>query len=144
MVQPRKNFAAPKQFGPMNLKSRLKSSNISCALVSIQPNAVVKSFLFILEICSIKKRLGKVSFYWGEWAGASEGSVLSKFFTNWGRSNLFCSQPGEGHSFFGKEKINPCRFYFVYISKATSQDYSKLFTGVEKFIYQKTIFSQLT
>ena len=34
----------------MNLKSRLEFSNISCALVSIQPNAVVKIFLFILEI----------------------------------------------------------------------------------------------
>ena len=55
-------------------------------------------------------------------AGALDGRVLSKFFTNWGRSNLFYSQPGEGHSFFGKEKITPCRFYFVYTSKATSQD----------------------
>ena len=64
-------------------------------------------------------------FYWwggGGWAGASEGRVLSNFFTNWGGSNLFYSQPGEGHSFIGKEKISPCRFYFVYTSKATSQD----------------------
>ena len=37
----------------------------------------------------------------GGWAGASEG---------------------EGHSFFGKEKITSCHFYFVYTSKATSQD----------------------
>ena len=44
------------------------------------------------------------------------------FFTNWGGSNLFFSQPGEDHSFFGKEKNTPCRFYFVYTSKATSQD----------------------
>ena len=58
----------------------------------------------------------------GGWAGASEGRVISKFFTNWGGSNLFYSQPGEGHSFFGKEKNTPCRFYFVYTSKATSQD----------------------
>ena len=51
-------------------------------------------------------------FYWGGgWGGASEGRVLSKFFTNWGGSNLFYSKPGEGHSFFGKEKkITPCRF----------------------------------
>ena len=27
------------------------------------------------------------------------------------------SQPGEGQSFFGKEKITPCRFYFVYQAK---------------------------
>ena len=31
---------------------------------------------------------------------ASEGRVLSNFFTNWGGSNLFYSQLGEGHSFF--------------------------------------------
>ena len=40
----------------------------------------------------------------GGWAGALKGRVLSKFFTNWGGSNLFYSQPGEGHSFLGKEK----------------------------------------
>ena len=49
------------------------------------------------------------------------GRVLSKFFTNWGGSNLFYSQPGEGHSFFGKEEITLCRFYFLYRSKGTSQ-----------------------
>ena len=37
-------------------------------------------------------------------------------------NHSFYSQPGEGHSFFGKEKITPYRFYFVYTSKATSQD----------------------
>ena len=47
----------------------------------------------------------------GGWAGSSDGRVLTKFFTNWGGSNLLYFQPGEGHSFF---------------------------------IYQKTIFSQLT
>ena len=36
---------------------------------------------------------------WG-WAEAPEGRVINKFFTNWGGSNLFYSQPGEGHSFF--------------------------------------------
>ena len=36
----------------------------------------------------------------GGWAGASEGRVISNFFTNWEGSNLFYSQPGEGHSFF--------------------------------------------
>ena len=41
----------------------------------------------------------------GGGAGASEGRVTSKFFTNWGGSNLFYSQPGEGHSFYGKEKL---------------------------------------
>ena len=69
---------------------------------------------------------GKVRFFIGGgrggWAGASKGRALSKFSTNWGGSNLFYSQPGEGHSFFGKEKITPCRFYFVYTSKATGKD----------------------
>ena len=54
--------------------------------------------------------------------GASEVRVLSKYFTNWRGSSLFYYQPGEGHSFFGKEKITTCHFYFVYTSKATSQD----------------------
>ena len=71
--------------------------------------------------------LGKVRFLLGEggggWAGASEGRILIKFFRNWGGSNLFYSQPGEGHSqFLVRKKITPCRFYFVYTSKATSQD----------------------
>ena len=35
---------------------------------------------------------------------ASEGKVISKYFTNWGGSNLFYMQPGEGDSFFWKEK----------------------------------------
>ena len=29
------------------------------------------------------------------------------FFTNWEGSNLFYSQPEEGHRFFGEEKITP-------------------------------------
>ena len=92
--------------------------------------------------------LGKVRFLLGgggggRWAGASEGRqprplpffkgkalgtrldgrVLSNFFfTNWAGSNLFYSQPREGHSFLWQGKITPCRFYFVYTSKATSQD----------------------
>ena len=80
------------------------------------------STLIILDITKTSSNKGRYVFYWGRWAGASEGRVLSKFFTHWGRSNLFYSQPGEGHSYFDKEKITPCRFYFVYTSKATSQD----------------------
>ena len=45
----------------------------------------------------------------GGWAGVSEGRVISKYFTNWGGSNLFYMQLGKGHSSFGKEKITPCR-----------------------------------
>ena len=38
------------------------------------------------------KHQGKVCFFIGEGGGgASEGRVLSKFFTNWGGSNLFYS-----------------------------------------------------
>ena len=39
------------------------------------------------------------------WAGASEGRVISKYFTNWGGSNLFHTQLGEGRSIFCKEKL---------------------------------------
>ena len=50
--------------------------------------------------------LGKVRFYLGGggWAGASEGRVISKYFTNWGGSNLFYTQPGEGRSIFWQGK----------------------------------------
>ena len=34
----------------------------------------------------------------------AERRVISKFFTNWGGSNLFYSQPGEGHRFFWQGK----------------------------------------
>ena len=48
--------------------------------------------------------LGKVRFELGGWAGALEGRVISKYFTNWGGSNLFDTQPREGHSFFWQGK----------------------------------------
>ena len=47
----------------------------------------------------------------GGWAGALEGRVISKYFTNWGGSNLFDTQPGEGHSFFWQGK-----YYFMSVS----------------------------
>ena len=54
--------------------------------------------------------LGKVRFLLGGGgggsAGASEGRILIKFFRNWGGSNLFYSQPGEGHSQFLVRKKN--------------------------------------
>lgn len=34
----------------------------------------------------------------------------------------FILNPGRVIVFFGKEKISPCRFYFVYTSKATCRD----------------------
>ena len=64
----------------------------------------------------------------GGWAGAlaraSEGRVISKLFTNWGGSNLFYSQLGEGHRFFlGKEKITPCHLVDSYFLKNTQSVY---------------------
>ena len=64
--------------------------------------------------------LGMERFLLGGWAGASEGRVLTNFFTNWGGQEppgegqtCFVPQQGEVHSFFGKEKITPCRFHFA-------------------------------
>ena len=45
----------------------------------------------------------------GGFRASKGGRVISKSFANWGGLNLFCSQPGESHTFFGKE--NTCRFY---------------------------------
>ena len=58
------------------------------------------------ELISRVLLLGKVRFYWGAggWAGALEGRVIGKYFTNWGGSNLFDTQPGEGHSLFWQGK----------------------------------------
>ena len=39
------------------------------------------------------------------WAGASEGRVICKYFTNLGGSNLFYMQLGEGHSFLARKKL---------------------------------------
>ena len=40
----------------------------------------------------------------GEGRGASKGRVISKLYINWRGSNLFYSQPREGHSFFWQGK----------------------------------------
>ena len=58
---------------------------------------------------------------WGGGPGLWMGGSLVNFLQI-GKVKPVYSQPGEGHSFFGKEKITPFRFYFVYTSKATSQD----------------------
>ena len=55
----------------------------------------------------------------GGCAGDSEGSVISKYFTNYGGSNLFYTQPGEGRSIFCKEKITPCRLVDSYLLTKT-------------------------
>ena len=71
--------------------------------------------------------IGEDTFFIGgrgrEWAGASEGRVLSKFFTNWGGSNLFfCSSTGGGSQFFGKEKLLDIASILQCTSKATSEN----------------------
>ena len=58
--------------------------------------------------------LGKVRFNLGM-GGALERRVISKYFTNWGGSSLFHTQPGEGSSIFDKEKIIPCRLVDSYL-----------------------------
>ena len=77
----------------------------------------------------------------GGWAGAWEGRVLNKFFTNWGGSNLFYSKPGEGHSYFGKEKITPCRFYFVYIQAKLPVKINLNYLQASKNLYIKKLSS---
>ena len=77
---------------------------------------------------------------WRGWAGASEGRVLSKFFTYWGRSNLFYSQPGEGGSFFGKEKITPCRS-ILYIQAKLPVKINLNYLKVSKNLYIKKLSS---
>ena len=64
------------------------------------------------------------TFFCWEGGGGSEGRVLLVSCLQIGEGQTcFILNRGRGHSFFGKEKIyTPCRFYFVYTSKATSQD----------------------
>ena len=51
----------------------------------------------------------------GEGRGASKGRVISKLYINWRGSNLFYSQPREGHSFFlARKKITSCRLVDSY------------------------------
>ena len=71
------------------------------------------SFLNKVSFGGKKNLKGRYVFNWGGWAGASEGRVITKFFPNCGGSNPFYSRLGEGHSFFGKEKITPCHLVDV-------------------------------
>ena len=54
--------------------------------------------------------------------GLRRGGSLVNFLQIGEGQTCFILNQGESHSFFGKEEITPCRFYFVYTSKATSQD----------------------
>ena len=54
--------------------------------------------------------------------GVSEGRVLSIFLQIGEGQTCFILNLGRVIVFSGKEKITPCRFYFVYTSKATSRD----------------------
>ena len=87
----------------------------SCHLWDPQPR---EGFFFVVGVCvrACVRAFARVCacvpvcVFAGGGVGASEGRVISKFFTNWGGPNLFYSQPGEGHSFFGKEN------YFMSLS----------------------------
>ena len=54
--------------------------------------------------------------------GLRRGGSLVNFLQIGEGQTCFILNGGGGHIFFGKEKITPCRFYFVYTSKVTSQD----------------------
>ena len=84
-------------------------------------------------------KLGKVCFLLGGGVG-QEGRVLSKFFTNWGGSNPFYSQLGESHSFFGKEKILPCRS-ILYIQAKLPVKINRNYVQVSKNLYIKKLSS---
>ena len=60
---------------------------------------------------ALKKILREGTFFFWEGgggvggAGLCGGGSLVKFLTNWGGPNLFCSLPGEGHTFLAKKKL---------------------------------------
>ena len=76
-----------------------------------------KGILHALPILSVRKRLGKVHFLLeGGGPGLRRGGFLVFVLT------CFIFNRGKVSVFSGKEKMTPCHFYFVYKSKATSQD----------------------
>ena len=59
--------------------------------------------------------------------GGAGGPMLRRggslvIFLQIGKGKPVLFSAGKGSQFFGQGKITPCRFYFVYTSKATSQD----------------------
>ena len=54
--------------------------------------------------------------------GLRRGGSLVIFLQIGEGQTCFILNPGRVIVFFGKEKNTPCRFYFVYTSKATSRD----------------------
>ena len=79
------------------------------------------------------------TFFIGGWAGASQGRVLRNFFTNWGGSNLFYSQPGEGHS-FGKKKLLHVAS-ILYIQAKLPVKINLNYLQVSKYLYIKKLSS---
>ena len=69
-------------------------------------------------------REGKFFLFGEGGAGLRRGGSLVNFLQigGGGGQTCFIINRGRVTVFFGKEKITPCRFYFVYTSKATSQD----------------------
>ena len=97
--------------------------------------------LFSINLFDVIQLVKEGTFFIGGVGRASEGRVLSKFFTNWGGSNLFYSKPGEDHSYFGKEKITPCRFYFVYIQAKLPVKINLNYLQASKNLYIKKLSS---
>ena len=62
------------------------------------------------------------TFLIGGWGLGRRGGSLVNLFTNWGGSNLFYSQPGEGHSFFwqGKNCSSLSLLLFVQLDRSVS------------------------
>ena len=66
----------------------------------------------VIDVCQNKwsipldhEILRESTFFMGGWDGASEGRVISQFFTNWGGSNLFYSQRGGSQFFLARKKF---------------------------------------
>ena len=71
--------------------------------------------------------LGKVRFLVGGGGEGRDGPGLRRggslvIFLQIGKGKPVLFSTGKGSQFFGQGKITQCRFYFVYTSKATSQD----------------------
>ena len=82
---------------------------------------IIIIIITILLIIIIIFREGTFSIGGGGGPVIRRGGSLVNFFNIREGQTCFILSRG-GHTFFGKEKITPCCFYFVYTSKATGQD----------------------
>ena len=64
---------------------------------------------------------GRYVFYWGGWAGALEGRVISKYFSKIGKGQTcLIRSRGRVTVFFGKENITLCRLVDFYLTHTRS------------------------